>query len=125
MVGKYPTTSYTLAVTMQITDHRKVLGQMLSWARYRAKRRGIEFSLTPGSLVIPHRCPVLGILLYRAGKRSTDNSPTLDRIDNARGYVDGNVQIISHLANSIKRTANPETLLRVGCYYAAQEQTDG
>ena len=33
---------------------------------------------------------------------SKSNSPTLDRIDNNKGYVKGNVKVISHRANSLK-----------------------
>ena len=60
------------------------------------------------------RCPVLGIL-YKTGvdKRPIDTSPTLDRIDPKRGYVPGNVVVISLLANRIKSTANARQILRV------------
>ena len=40
------------------------------------------------------------------GKAQADNSPTLDRIIPERGYVKGNVVVISALANRIKTNAN-------------------
>ncbi len=69
--------------------------------RASAKKRGLEYALTPEYLETIYRelCPVLGIPLYwdqlgSSGKR-TDNTPSLDRIDNAKGYLPGNVVFIS------------------------------
>lgn len=47
------------------------------------------------------------------------NSPTLDRIDNAAGYVPGNIVVVSYMANSIKTNATPEQVLAVGQFYSA------
>lgn len=46
-----------------------------------------------------------------------DTSPSLDRIDPTRGYVRGNIQIISNLANRMKNNAKDEQLLRFSHYY--------
>ena len=40
------------------------------------------------------------------------NSPSLDRMDNSKGYVKGNVQVISHKANSMKFSASKDELLK-------------
>jgi hypothetical protein len=84
----------------------------LKQAESRARRRGLEFNLTAEDIVIPDTCPVLGIPMVRQVGRPGvfTNSPTLDRIDNSRGYVKGNVWIISGRANSMKNCADPETL---------------
>jgi hypothetical protein len=69
--------------------------------------------------VIPDFCPVLGLPLYRnsGGAAQGPNSPSIDRINPALGYVRGNVKVISSKANAIKSNATPEELLRVAAYY--------
>jgi hypothetical protein len=70
-------------------------------AKKRADRFGIPFDLPEPSLIIPPACPVLGIPLRSGGSRSP-YSPSLDRIDPSRGYVQGNVRVISDRANRLK-----------------------
>lgn len=87
--------------------------------RERAKRSGLEFNLTLEDLIPPKVCPVLGIpLFYGAGKLS-DNSPSVDRVDPAKGYTKENVQIISYRANSIKRNATACELRKIADYIDA------
>ena len=91
--------------------------EMLTAAKHRAKRKGVPFSLTTGDIVIPKTCPALGIPLAhrRGGTRggAADNSPSLDRVVPERGYVPGNVIVISALANRIKNNATLDQLRRV------------
>jgi hypothetical protein len=68
---------------------------------------------------IPKVCPVLGLYLAVGTGTVTANSPTLDRIDPSKGYVSGNVHVISHKANSIKSNATPAEIIRVGRYFKA------
>ena len=77
---------------------------MLYSARARAGLKRIPFSLKIEDIVIPEFCPILGIRLERgAGSHGAkDTSPTLDRIIPKRGYVKGNVHVISRRANMIK-----------------------
>lgn len=82
-------------------------------AKARAKRRELDFDIEQADVVIPEYCPILGIKLEPGvGPGGKPTSPSLDRIDNSKGYVKGNVQVISNLANSMKSTANPEQLLK-------------
>ena len=69
----------------------------------RAKRNCLEFDLEPSDLQIPETCPVLGIPIgpFR-GAFKPDNA-SVDRIDPSKGYVKGNVKIISLEANVLKR----------------------
>ncbi len=75
---------------------------MLESCRYRAQKRGLEFDLKVSDIEIPAFCPVMGIPLMPSPATPTDNSPSLDRIDNTRGYVKDNVAVISFLANRLK-----------------------
>lgn len=75
---------------------------LLNQARYRAKKRGEEFSVSLEDLEIPETCPVFGIPLFFTPGGRSKNSFSLDRIDNSRGYVRGNVRVISFWANQMK-----------------------
>lgn len=82
-------------------------------AKQNAKRTGIDFTITVDDIIIPERCPFLGFQLtnvYRAGRVQTNAS--LDRIDSTKGYIPGNVQVISDLANRMKQDATPQQLIR-------------
>ena len=77
-------------------------------ARDRAMEKCINFKLKSYKDLpkVPKYCPILEIPLYVGTKTSTDNSPTLDRIDNNKGYIKENIQIISRKANQMKSNAN-------------------
>lgn len=76
-------------------------------AKHAAKRRGLEFSIDKEDIHIPNVCPLLGIpLIKKAIARRIDNSASVDRIDNSRGYVSGNVWVISWKANLMKTAAS-------------------
>lgn len=81
-------------------------GYLLTSARQRAKRKGLEFDLDIEDIFIPTKCPLLGIKLVMSGNPSHYNSPSLDRIDPMKGYIKGNVWVISKRANSIKTNAS-------------------
>lgn len=83
----------------------------LNNARSRAKKDGLEFNITEDDIIIPEKCPLLGIKLELGTKYDYDNSPSLDRIDNSKGYVKGNVWVISNKANSMKNSSSKEELL--------------
>ena len=85
-------------------------------ARARARRLGIEFTLTVKDIAIPKLCPVLGISLVAGGnsrKGFKDNSPSLDRKDNSKGYTPDNVRVISWRANDVKGNATVAELEKV------------
>lgn len=84
--------------------------RMLSSARARAKIRGIEFSITAEDIVAPVFCPVLGLKLDPTTTTHEGNLPTLDRVDPTRGYIPGNVWVISWRANRIKVDSSLEEL---------------
>ena len=89
---------------------------MLIGARVRAKQLGLEFSITAKDVVIPEFCPVFGVPLEIGGG---DNAPSLDRIVGSKGYVPGNVIVVSHRANQLKRDASVAEMLTLAYFYEA------
>ncbi len=91
--------------------------KMFNKARNRAKNKGLAFDIDVNYIrsIIPTHCAVLGVKLewstHRGnGTNPLPNSPSLDRIDPTKGYIKGNVWIISHRANIIKSDASHEEL---------------
>jgi hypothetical protein len=79
-------------------------------AKHRAQwdYAGMEFTILPEDVVIPEVCPYLQVPFVPLDKRL---SYSLDRIDSSKGYVKGNIQVISRLANKMKNDATKEELL--------------
>jgi len=82
-------------------------------ARDRHRRRGVPFDLKLGDIEIPERCPVLGIKLEPGTKRFQATSPSIDRLDPAKGYTADNITVMSFRANSLKGDATLEELQAV------------
>lgn len=101
---------------MPHTDPRRKLWQD---AKRRAKVKRLPFSLKVEDIKIPARCPVFHIRLFRntGGKNQHDNSPTLDRLIPRKGYVKGNVIVVSSKANMTRGCATPEELETVAQFY--------
>jgi hypothetical protein len=85
---------------------------MIQNAKNRAKKLGIRFFLSVDDLDVPAFCPLLNIPIFVGDVRG-DNSPSLDRIVPEKGYVSGNVWVISDLANRIKQNATPDQIEQV------------
>ena len=93
----------------KIRRQESPLKYLLYSAKSRALSKNIEFDLSEEDLTIPEKCPALDINIISDGERS-GNSPSLDRIDNTKGYISGNVAVISDRANRIK---NDSTILEL------------
>ena len=94
------------------------------WINMTIKARGrtnLPFNITSEYIksIWPedNKCPALGIEFKRGVGKSIDSSPTLDRIDNSKGYIKGNVQIVCNLANKIMSSATPEQVIQVGKHF--------
>ena len=94
----------------RISNSKNISSYLLRSAKYRAKKKGIEFTIKSSELVIPTYCPLLGVELKYNEGRAQGNSFSIDRIDNSKGYIPGNVWVISHRANMIKSDATLEDL---------------
>ena len=92
--------------------------QWVLWnsARNRAKLMNVEFNLVQTDIDLSECCPYLGIRLdyTRASERDTIRdftTPSLDRIDSSKGYVKGNIRVISFKANAAKCDATEQELV--------------
>lgn len=92
------------------------LRRMLTVAKARAKRNNIEFDITLEDVLVPTHCPITGIKLEAGHVGGKMKSYSLDRIDNAKGYIKGNVALISHRANSCKSDLSLEEARRLVAY---------
>ncbi len=92
---------------------RKPEARLYDKARNRAIARGLEFNLTPADIVIPEVCPILGIPLGRRLGEAHAGSPSLDRIDNSKGYIKENIWVISLRANRLKSDASIKELKQI------------
>jgi len=81
--------------------------------RESAQKRSIEFDLSIDDLLDlgrPRYCKYLEFELDYAATTIQPNSPSVNRIDSALGYVKGNLEVISHKANSMLLNANKDEL---------------
>ncbi len=71
------------------------------------KRAGWEFEIEFQDIPWVTKCPILGIKLDYNGKGTFyDNTASFDRIDTTKGYIKGNVAIISWKANKMKASGS-------------------
>jgi len=87
---------------------------MLDRIKTRAKKLDIPFNLTLDHLIsiAPDKCPVFNTDFNWNTMNGTPvpTSPSLDKIDPEGGYVIGNVQWVSLLANAMKQNATPHQI---------------
>lgn len=91
---------------------------LLNGSKQRAKQSGLLHTLTIEDIVIPDICPVFGIKLKRESRESWHTAPSIDRIDNTKGYTPDNIVIISRHANVLKGRATPKELQALAEFYA-------
>jgi hypothetical protein len=78
-----------------------------------AKKEGREHYITIEDIIIPTHCPYLGVELTNIlGQGRVDTNPSLDRINNSKGYIKGNIRVISWRANRLKNNLTEEELIK-------------
>lgn len=83
-------------------------------ASNRARAAGLPYDYRfLRTMTCPTLCPILGTEIsfaYGQGQRPRESVASFDQIVAGKGYVPGNVQIISMLANQMKSNATREQL---------------
>jgi hypothetical protein len=101
----------------------RITSNMIDHARRRARNKNLplDIDLNYVRLMVGENaefashCPVFNVPLEWSCQRGNGtgglpNSPSIDRIDPSRGYVKGNIWVISHRANTIKNDASHDEL---------------
>jgi len=99
----------------------KEIGMIYNRLKSSAKKRGIPFTITKTDLWdidVPLTCPILGIpMKVDSSRKLQDNSISYDRLDNSKGYVAGNLIIISYRANRLKSDATLREMKLLAEFY--------
>jgi hypothetical protein len=109
-------TSKTVTICKECNSNRVKLQplEVKMWrrAKNRAAEKGLEFDIEVSDIIIPDICPILGIpIKENKGKSGAyPDSPSLDKIDPTKGYIKGNVQVVSQMANMMKYNATQDQL---------------
>ena len=114
----YKNNKESVLINQKNRRYRSPENALLTSARCRAKKKNLEFNLSVQDIIIPDKCPVLGIsFCTNNDKKRNSSSPSLDRIDNTKGYIKGNVIVISWRANRLKNDATVEELYKIADFY--------
>lgn len=102
-------------------NEANVIKYLITVARCRNARQGNkhEFTITAADLTLPATCPILGIPLRKSRQSKLgpkDDSFSLDRIDSTKGYIPGNVAIISWRANRLKNNGTAAEHARIAVW---------
>lgn len=103
-----------------VSCKQKFIYQKAKASYHLRKDKGMAWDIKPEDIIINEYCPFLETKLrYKRGTTKEDGIPdwaaSNDRFDNSKGYVKGNVWVISSLANVIKNAATIEEL-KTFCY---------
>lgn len=91
--------------------------QLIAKIKAQAKLKGIQFNITKDDVEWVSICPILELKIdYYTENFRKDGTASFDRKDPNKGYVKGNVFIISNLANMRKSDLNLHQIERLYNY---------
>lgn len=98
--------------TGSYTERRNPCTIKFARLKWRVEASGQPFDMSIDDIEWNEQCPILDIPLNYDVSRGGifDDTPTFDKIYPDKGYVKGNVRVISDLANRMKSSATPEQL---------------
>ena len=98
------------------SDLYKVQRRKFTTKRCQSKHTGYEWTIQFGQIYWPAHCPILGLELNYFAESRMENSVSFDRTNNKKGYIPGNVKIISWRANRIKNDGTSEEHYKIAEY---------
>ena len=102
---------YDQAYRVRLSNPINRIKDLLKHAKSRAKATGRIFAITADDLKMPVNCPCCGTTIdLEIGSGHKQRGPSLDRRNNALGYLPNNVAIICLYCNTLKRDATAEQL---------------
>jgi len=96
------------AVWYRRTKEENLKKYLWKYARARAIKKQLPFTITPEDIIIPNICPIFKVPFIIGDKKYC---PSIDRIVPELGYTKENIQIICSLANMMKWNSTKEELL--------------
>ena len=76
-------------------------------AKFRARREDLPFDISISDIEIPEVCPVLGVPFIEGDPNYTTS---LDKIVPSKGYVKGNIIVMTNRANKLKNDATTKEI---------------
>ena len=105
------------------SDLSRVISLKFTRKRENSKRSKWDWTIKITDVDWPTHCPILGIELDYFVEARAENSPSIDRIDSSKGYIPGNVHVISWRANRIKNDGTAEEHESIARYMRQLEKT--
>lgn len=98
----------------KLAKMNSLLGVLRAVAKNRCSRTGVECTITIEEVQLLYLeqggiCPLTGVAFESTGPRHL--KPSLDRIDGSKGYVPGNVRIVTQWANYARNAYGDEVFI--------------
>lgn len=101
----------TINIMKESVSVNNVRGNLCNNALSRARFKNLICDICSEDIILVRKCKFLNVELEYGNTRATNNSASIDRIIPSLGYVKGNIQVISNLANTMKNSASEEELI--------------
>jgi hypothetical protein len=110
--------------SLQTKEHWKnkpYVRKMFDRAKTRSTALGREFTITIDDIEIQDECPVFHVPYVYDPKSPW--VPSIDRIDSNKGYIPGNVMVMSWRANALKNNMTADEALALYRFMCDNENT--
>lgn len=114
-------------INLWMKDHyrKDPVWSMLRRAKSRAAKEGFDFNLTEDDITpLPEVCPILGVRLRISEVAQDPCAYSIDRVENSKGYIRGNVAVMSYKANRLKNDGTAEEHEAIAAWMRKQAAND-